>query len=77
MAIYHDQRTVYWGNWGIDFMNPQSDQTRNYGVLVGRIAFPMGKRGPCDLPKRDQYKEMCRAWIADGIEPPNMIKENQ
>jgi hypothetical protein len=59
---YHD-RTVQWGHWGITFMDPQPDRTKNFGVIAGHISFPIGTRGPCDMDSRMIYRQMCTAWI--------------
>lgn len=65
---YH-RRTVEWGNWGITFMEVQPDPTKNYGMIVGFVDFPIGTRGPISGLKRDYYREICRAWIEQGVEP--------
>lgn len=72
-AAYHSRRTVEWGNWGITFMEPQPDQTKNFGVIVGRVDFPIGIRGPMDGLRRDYYREICRAWTESGVKPLGLI----
>jgi len=69
MARYHEGRTVEWGHWAITFMEPQPDPTKNYGVIIGHVSFPVGTRGPVDGLKRDYYREICRAWVEQGIRP--------
>lgn len=73
MAIYHEQRTVQWGNWGITFMLPQLDRTRNYGDIVGTLYFPCGNQGPCDgflgSPERKRYEDAVKDWIENGNLP--------
>ena len=75
---YHTQRTVEWGHWGITFMEPQPDKTRNYGLIVARVDFACGTRGPIDgtlgSPTRQQYRDMCREWMASGTLPPTAYK---
>lgn len=73
MSNRYEQRTVEWGHWGITFMNPQPDRSKNFGEIVGQINFPVGTRGPVDLPKRDEYREMCRAWVEEGVSPAGMV----
>lgn len=72
MARYHDGRTVQWGNWGIDFMDPQPSLAANYGVLVGRIQFPVGSRGPFEGDK-GKWTAMCAAWVADRSVPAGFV----
>lgn len=67
-------RTVEWGHWGITFMERQPDPTKNYGVIVGFVDFPVGTRGPMDGLKRDHYREICRAWVEQGVEPLGLRK---
>jgi hypothetical protein len=62
-------RSVEWGHWGITFMERQPDRTKNYGVIIGFVDFPIGTRGPMDGLKRDYYREICRAWIEQRVEP--------
>lgn len=69
----YENRTVEWGHWGITFMEVQPDQTKNYGAIIGHVSFPVGTRGPCDLPRRAEYKEMCRAWVEDGARPAELF----
>ena len=77
MAHYHEQRSVEWGHWGITFMRPQSDRTKNFGEIVGHVGFGVGNCGPVDgtvgSPLRAQYREMCRAWVERGVLPSNLV----
>ena len=61
----YTQRTVEWGHWGITFMEPQPDATKNFGVIVGQAVFPVGSRGPLDARPgdREAYHEMIRVWL--------------
>ena len=68
MTTRYDSRTVEWGNWGITFMDPQPDRTKNFGVVVWFMPFPVGTRGPVDMP-RDYYTNICRAWTERGELP--------
>lgn len=70
----YTQRTVQWGHWGITFMNTQPDRTKNFGAIVGNIYFPVGVCGPADLPRKNEYLEMCRAWVEDGKEPDGLVR---
>lgn len=66
---YH-QRTVQWGHWGITFMDVQADKTKNFGEIVGTVAFAVSTRGPIDAGDiRQVYRNMCKAWITDGTIP--------
>lgn len=71
----YSQRTVEWGHWGITFMDPQSDSSKNFGAIAGYVPFAVGLRGPVDAgPVRETYRAMCAAWVAEraipaGFEP--------
>lgn len=75
----HTQRTVQWGHWGITFMDPQPDHTKNYGAIVGTVSFGVGSRGPIDgtlgSPMRQKYLDMCAAWIKDRAIPEGFHPE--
>lgn len=64
----YTERTVEWGNWGILFMDVQPDTTKNFGVIVGNVYFPIGTRGPCATTD-PKYKKMCADWIDHGVVP--------
>lgn len=70
---YHQGRTVEWGHWGITFLDPQPDLTKNFGVIRGTLHFGVGSRGPIDgtvgSPLRTSYQARCNAWMADGVLP--------
>jgi len=67
------QRTVEWGHWGITFMDIQPDKTKNFGNIIGTVSFAVGTRGPIDAGNiRQTYRNMCEAWIKDGIKPANL-----
>lgn len=68
MADRYTERTIEWGHWGITFMDPQPDRSRNYGVIAGTVSFPAGPRGPVD-GDRAFYRAMCDAWISDRVVP--------
>ena len=69
----YTQRTVEWGHWGITFMDPQTDRSKNFGEIVGTVFFPVGTRGPCDGTvgslQRHQYRDICAAWVSDRAIP--------
>ncbi len=77
MAVYHERRTVEWGNWGIDFMDENPNLDQNYGKIVGHINFPVSTRGPMDnMPdQKAKYKAMCDAWIKDRTIPEGLVEE--
>lgn len=71
----YTQRTVEWGHWGITFMEPQPDRSKNYGVIVGTVSFGVGTRGPVDAGQyRDLYRLMCSAWVDHGVLPNTIAK---
>lgn len=78
---FHDKRTVEWGHWGLTFMEPQPDASRNYGKIIGTVPFPVGNCGPCDgtvgSPQREKYRAMCKAWMERGELPPEFIPNGQ
>lgn len=65
---YHERRTVAWGHWGITFADVQPDHSKNYGIPVACLGFPVGNQGPIDEP-RERYYPLCRAWIERGELP--------
>lgn len=69
----YTQRTVEWGHWGITFMNPQTDRSKNFGKIVGHLSFGVGARGPVDgtsgSPERRHYQKICDAWVSEGTLP--------
>ena len=75
MTNRYTNRTVEWGHWGITFMNPQPDQTKNYGVIIGSIYFPVGTRGPMDNRPGDKerYRAMIADWVNHGIAHTNLV----
>lgn len=72
MSDRYTGRTVEWGHWAITFMDVQPDRTKNFGVIIGHVPFPIGTRGPVDLLRRTEYREMCRAWVEDGVKPAEL-----
>jgi hypothetical protein len=72
MAVYHEKRTVQWGHWGITFMDPNPNQSRNYGLIIGSVPFPVSTCGPFEGDKR-KWQAMCAAWIADRTMPPGFV----
>lgn len=79
MSDRYTQRTVEWGHWGITFMNPQPDRTKNFGVIVGNLQFPVANgAGPQDgligSPQRQHYKDVCQRWIDDGVLHESVVK---
>lgn len=74
-------RTTEWGNWGITFMNPQPDRTKNFGVIVGQLNFAVGNQGPIDgtigSPIRQKYENICKAWIDQGELPAGVLPYQQ
>jgi hypothetical protein len=69
----YTQRTVEWGHWGITFMEPQPDRSKNFGVIAGQVGFGVGACGPVDgclgSLLRRSYQDMCEAWISRGVLP--------
>lgn len=65
MEEYHNGRTVYWGHWGISFLERQRDLTKNFGISRWKISFPVGNRGPIDSRPGDHfiYESIIKAWI--------------
>lgn len=66
---YLDGRTVQWGHWGISFMDRQPDQSKNYGIQVAYLSFPVGTRGPVDMDRKEEYRAMCKQWVDAGTLP--------
>lgn len=62
------RRTVEWGNWGITFLDVQPDHSKNFGIIIGRVGFPIGTRGPVDMP-RAKWLALCAAWTERGELP--------
>ena len=76
MHLYHTSRTVEWGNWGITLMDTQPDKTKNYGVIVGFVRFPLGTRGPFVSPKmQKRFEEICKNWIEFKILPTELEQQ--
>lgn len=74
MGDRYTSRTVEWGNWGITFMEPQPDRTKNHGLIVGTLYFPVGSRGPIDSdPRGPDYRAICRNWTELGILPAGLV----
>lgn len=78
MTDRHDTRTVQWGHWAITFMAPQPDRTKNFGVIVGSVPFPVANGcGPQDglagSSTRTGYQEMCQRWIEHGEVPAGFV----
>lgn len=73
MAHYHEARSVQWGHWGIDFLDMQPDRTKNFGIIVARISFPVGNCGPIDghlgSAIREDYQRMVARWIESRVIP--------
>lgn len=66
----YSQRTVEWGHWGITFLSPRPDRTKNFGVIAGYVSFPVSSQGPCDSGShRERFMQMCEAWIERGELP--------
>jgi len=67
------ERTAEWGHWGITLATISNDHhgRRDYSTYQKRayIAFPVGNRGPIDLPKREEYKATIKAWLEGGVLP--------
>lgn len=63
------ERFVEWGHWGIDFRVREGDAWANPGESNGYLSFPVGNQGPVDLPRREEYRRMCAAWVSDGTLP--------
>lgn len=70
------KRTAYWGNWGITFSTHEIDEhgRQSYAPLAihGSVNFPVGTRGPCDLPRRDEYRRMVLDWCERGTLPAEL-----
>ena len=68
-----NKRHAQWGHWSITFWereNMRGDwDTYLPGRKVAEVFFPVSTRGPCDLPRRDEYRAMIRAWIDCGVAP--------
>lgn len=77
MELYHTQRTVYWGHWGIAFGEVQPDLTKNFGRIIGTVYFPVGNGGPVDgtvgSPERLGYQAMVKDWIENGVKPAKLV----
>jgi len=77
MQTYHHQRPVSWGHWGIDFLNPQPDTAKNFGVQVAHLPFAVSVCGPVDghvgSELRRNLQAACDAWVREGALPPAAI----
>ena len=78
MPDRYDSRTVQWGHWAITFMDVQPDRSKNFGVIVGKVSFPVANGcGPQDGgAMRETYRAMCDRWVDDGILPEGITLEN-
>ena len=66
-----ETRQAQWGHWGITFFEKEPHAYAP-SKIHGTVSFPVGNCGPCDLPRRDAYNEMIRAWRQDGVLPAEL-----
>lgn len=68
-------RHAEWGHWSITFWQRDAAKMRGEwdtyhpGIKVAEIVFPVGNCGPCDLPRRDEYRAAIKTWIDHGTVP--------
>lgn len=71
------KRTAEWGHWAITFCTHEilDGGRQSYAPLEihGRVNFPVGTRGPCDMPRRDEYRRMISDWIESAVLPSELV----
>ena len=66
-------RGAEWGHWGITFWTRDFPDQYAPSEINGRVMFPVGNRGPVDLPRRDEYRAMIAAWRDHGTLPAGAL----